>query len=207
MNPHPSHKLPNEKRTQLLNVAREEFSERGFSQASLNAIIANVKMSKSSFYHYFENKTDLFHQTIEQNLAPILSVAETFDVAQLTAESFWPVIEQMAGEMTNRINTSPDFILTARMFYRSRNNPEDLAVTEGIVNTSAEWIAHLLSHGQQLGTIRVDLPTSFLMDSIMALGMSIDRWMFIHWDQLSEDGRLEIQSQIIDMFVRLLEPR
>lgn len=77
MSEHPSHKLPNDKRIRLFQVSSGEFVSFGFKQASLNRIISEVGMSKSSFYHYFANKEDLFRQTLEYVLKPVLDLHET----------------------------------------------------------------------------------------------------------------------------------
>ncbi len=204
---HPSFKLPTDKRAQLFGVAREEFAARGFGQASLNRIIGEVGMSKSSFYHFFENKTDLFQQTLEQSLAPFLGILNALDLSVLNAENFWPTMQMMADGMAEAINQNPDFILVGRMFYRSRDNAAELGLTDDLLLVSGAWIERILQHGQALGLLRDDVPNSFLMDGVMALGMAIDRWMLSHWDDIAEAERKILQHQAFDMFVRLLEKR
>lgn len=200
-------KLTAEKRQHLFGVARDEFAARGFGQASLNRIIGEVGMSKSSFYHYFENKTDLFHQTLEQSLAPFLGIAESLDLSVLTLENFWPTLEMMVQTMAEAINQHPEFIQIGRMFYRSRDTAEDLDLTQDLLAVSGDWIERILRCGQTLGLLRDDVPNSFLMDSVMALGMAVDRWMLSHWDDMEKDQRADLQNQAFDMFVRLLEKR
>jgi len=204
---HPSFKLPTDKRAQLIGVAREEFAARGFGQASLNRIIGEVGMSKSSFYHFFENKTDLFQQTLEQSLAPFLGILNALDLSVLNAENFWPTMQMMADGMAEAINQNPEFILVGRMFYRSRDNAAELGLTDDLLLVSGAWIERILQHGQALGLLRDDVPNSFLMDGVMALGMAIDRWMLSHWDDIAGAERKILQHQAFDMFVRLLEKR
>jgi len=52
--------LPEEKRTNIVNAAIEEFAEYGLENASTNRIVANSAISKGSFYQYFEDKQDVF---------------------------------------------------------------------------------------------------------------------------------------------------
>ncbi|MBK7453960.1 MAG: TetR/AcrR family transcriptional regulator [Anaerolineales bacterium] len=52
--------LPEEKRNFIINAAADEFAEYGFEAASINRIVANSKISKGSFYQYFEDKADVF---------------------------------------------------------------------------------------------------------------------------------------------------
>lgn len=44
----------------LVTVAREYFAERGYANASLNAIVAAAELTKGAVYYYFPNKRELF---------------------------------------------------------------------------------------------------------------------------------------------------
>ncbi len=198
--------MPEDKRTHLFAAARTEFAQHGFSQASLNRIISGVGMSKSSFYHYFENKTDLFRQILDQAIAPVLAARDDFDLGALTHETYWPSIQFMTRQMAEMANASPETVMVGRMFYQSREKPEDQGLTHDILRLSMDWATDLLHRGQALGLVRNDLPESFLVDSIMSLGMSMDQWILAHWDDLSDGERLKLSDQIFDVFVRLLAP-
>jgi len=52
--------LSDEKRTNIVNAAIEEFAEYGLENASTNRIVENSGISKGSFYQYFEDKQDVF---------------------------------------------------------------------------------------------------------------------------------------------------
>ena len=56
--------LPDEKRTQIMDAAIEEFAEYGLENASTNRIVASSGISKGSFYQYFEDKQDVFDYII-----------------------------------------------------------------------------------------------------------------------------------------------
>lgn len=49
-----------ERRQELIDAALEEFSERGYEQASLNNILKEAQISKGTFYYHFENKEELY---------------------------------------------------------------------------------------------------------------------------------------------------
>jgi len=56
--------LPDEKRTQIMDAAIEEFAEYGLENSSTNRIVASSGISKGSFYQYFEDKQDVFDHII-----------------------------------------------------------------------------------------------------------------------------------------------
>lgn len=52
--------LPQEKQDRIVNAAVNEFSRLRFDEVSINEIIKQAKISRGSFYQYFEDKEDLF---------------------------------------------------------------------------------------------------------------------------------------------------
>jgi AcrR family transcriptional regulator len=204
---HPSQKLDTKKRERLFRVSSAEFAAKGFKQASLNRIISEVGMSKSSFYHYFKNKTDLFLQTIDQALEPVLENHATIDVDALTAQNLWPNLLQMAGELIELINSTPDLTVIMRMFYRCMDAPDECELVAPYMQDFTGWLTEIINRGQALGMFRTDLPESLLIDILMAMGMSIDRWMLARWDELSVIERMEISRDTFDLFVQMLTPK
>lgn len=204
---HPSMRLSHDKRRLLFQVSSAEFAANGFKQASLNRIISELRMSKSSFYHYFENKTDLFLRTMEHAMAPLLATHQTIDLEALTAETLWPTIMQFASEMVQIVNQSPDMVTAGRMFYRCMENPKERDMTQNIVGEFTDWVERLIKRGQALGLFRKDLPESLLIDMIMAMGKSMDLWVLNHWEEFSDEEREAIAAGGFDLFMRLLEPR
>jgi AcrR family transcriptional regulator len=70
-------------RQRIIDVAREEFLEKGFEKASIRTITARAKTSKSNIYNYFKDKDDLFCSILEPTLAKIqkgFEVAKSFNV-------------------------------------------------------------------------------------------------------------------------------
>ncbi len=53
-------RLPEEKRTRLMNEVWKEFTRVPYADASINRIILGARIPRGSFYQYFEDKNDLF---------------------------------------------------------------------------------------------------------------------------------------------------
>ncbi len=53
--------ISQEKREMIINAAVEEFTSKSFEQVSVNSIIKRAKISRGSFYTYFENLEELFN--------------------------------------------------------------------------------------------------------------------------------------------------
>ena len=52
--------LKPEKQEKILEVAIEEFADKGFEKASTNEIVKGAGISKGILFHYFQNKKNLF---------------------------------------------------------------------------------------------------------------------------------------------------
>ncbi len=207
MDDHPSSRLPADKRQKLFLVSGQEFAANGFSQASLNRIIAQIGMSKSSFYHYFSNKSDLFRQTFLFAVTPILELDHALEIRAATAAEIWAAIESLAAQLLPIVQASPMPILAGRMFYRSREDQGGgKALCEELLASFTAWISRQLAHGQKVGAFRTDLPESLLIALIVSLGMSMDQWMVEHWDELEDAEKIRLTAAGFDLLKRLLTP-
>ncbi len=65
--------LEKRKQEKLLTAAKHEFSKETFANASINQIIKEAKISRGSFYMYFEDKEDLYQYLLQQ------SIEKTYD--------------------------------------------------------------------------------------------------------------------------------
>ncbi len=59
-------RLPEEKRSMILDAAKKEFARVPFEKASINQIIKNADISRGSFYTYFEDKQDVVKCIFEE---------------------------------------------------------------------------------------------------------------------------------------------
>ena len=60
----------------LLSAAMEEFMEKGYDGASIDAIAAKAGVSKGGFYYHFENKDAILMETNKKICEPITEMAE-----------------------------------------------------------------------------------------------------------------------------------
>ncbi|MDD3453438.1 MAG: TetR family transcriptional regulator [Bacilli bacterium] len=58
--------LNKNKQEKIINAAIKEFSEKTFTEASINNIIKEASIPRGSFYMYFEDKNDLYHTIIHE---------------------------------------------------------------------------------------------------------------------------------------------
>ena len=89
------HKLSQEKRERLLDIAAQEFATHGFEDASVNRILERVQMSKGAAYYYFEDKVDLFFTVVQYCNERLKLIDTDLDIAALTEDTFWPTFGEL----------------------------------------------------------------------------------------------------------------
>jgi AcrR family transcriptional regulator len=80
----------------ILDAAREEFGERGFSDSSIVAITQRAGVALGTFYTYFDSKEEVFQALVRDmsgqvrdHVAPVLrESADTLDGERAALESF-----------------------------------------------------------------------------------------------------------------------
>src|SRR5712691_71890 len=82
-------KMPGEKRERLLTIAAQEFATHGFEAASLNRILEEARIGKSSAYYYFEDKADLFCTAVNYCLDRLQFAPDREAIASLTTQTYW----------------------------------------------------------------------------------------------------------------------
>lgn len=79
--------LQQEKRDRILNVVMQEFSSKGFKNASTNEIVKKAGISKGALFHYFSSKRDLFEFVYKYSLDMMKDAMEE-GMAQLPRDIF-----------------------------------------------------------------------------------------------------------------------
>lgn len=208
MSPRPRfEKLDETKREKILRAAGEEFGKRGFVGASLNKIISKAGISKGATYYYFDDKSDLFATVVDYVVQEMMELVDIIVFEKVTAEEFWPWVESQSEKSLQRLH---DNLWMARVLRSALNFAEthpDSAVVQKTLSAGRQWTTRFLMRGQQLGQVRSDVPLEFLVDITQNAGMAMDRWLFDHMEDWSEDEEKEWVAIATDMLRRLLEPR
>jgi len=177
-------KLAPEKRERLFEAAAQEFASRGFEQASLNHILEQAQMGKGSAYYYFEDKADLFCTVIEHARERLHLDDLSADLAQLSAETFWPTVTELRREPLLRSFEQP-------WLFRVLSVPAHLSPVlmerEPLARLSQQittLVRQLIKRGQDLGVIRADLPDDLLFAWMFALDQASYQWLMSHWERM-----------------------
>lgn len=191
-------------RRRILETAAEEFAARGFEGSSLNQLIERLEISKGSFYYYFDDKADLFTTVVDRAWAIFLPDGIP-DLESFDRENYWPALESLMREARTRIRENPWLIGFTRLLY---DPPEIPGVREAVAekfSEAREWQAELIRRGQEMGTVRADMPAELLQALLVGADEAADRWLFSHWETTDEAEMERICSEMFAIFRRMLE--
>lgn len=166
--------LASEKQRKIIDVAIKEFSSRGYRNASINTMIANLGISKGSIYQYFDNKESLFlfifHYCIELVKENIL-LAET---------TLWPnqnVFTKIKIFFSSSIEFAGNHPLIFRLYLRTlfeSDIPFKRDLIKKVRKTSVEYLIPILEEGRKKGEIRANCDTKLIANILDAI---IDRFL------------------------------
>ncbi|MCL2246224.1 MAG: TetR/AcrR family transcriptional regulator [Lentimicrobiaceae bacterium] len=142
--------------TEILEAAKELFFKHGFKRISIEDICNKAEVSRRTFYVYYENKTDLLIQLLEnirdENLSEIFAINNSnlpfpeklmqitnYNIAQL---------EKVTPEFLADINDPA--CVEVREHYESKKDHAD------------DWMQNFFAEAQKRGEIRPDLDIIFL---------------------------------------------
>jgi len=197
-------KLQPSKRARLIEVATAEFAARGFSDASLNEILAASGLGKSSYYYYFVDKEDLFATVVNELYRSLTSVVPPPKIDAKSANAFWQAIEEWHLGWLKAIVQRPHamrIVRAAQTLRRSRSVNESVAFAQ-----LSEMVRDVIREGQARGFVRKDLAADVLVDLVEAADGALDAALFAEHDDPSP-ARLRAHTRLaLDTTRRLLSP-
>jgi AcrR family transcriptional regulator len=197
-------RLPEEKRRHLLDVGARAFAARGFAAASLNEILAEAGLGKSSYYYYFEDKADLYVACLLDALERLVREVPPLDIEGLTARRFWRSLEEYFEKLLVVSAGQPVQMALVR----------ELPSIQGLLAPRFEELKKrfeapalaIIGKGQSLGCVRTDLPADRLFAVGIAADQAMDAVFLAHGTEISAATLRAHGGLVVDTWRRLLEP-
>ena len=153
-------------------AAAREFSALGFKHASLNRIVTNAQISKSSLYHHIGSKQALLNDLLSSLTTVVDEALQLLDPERLTATTFWPVAEAGLADIVRAGEEHPELGVVASLVYQ----PDGDVALRQLRTLGVGRVRAYLERGQQLGMIRRDQPAALLAEIAIATLLAIDAW-------------------------------
>jgi AcrR family transcriptional regulator len=203
-------RMPAEKRERLLAVAAREFGLHGYEAASMNRILDEAGIGKSSAYYYFEDKADLFCAVIEHSVERLGLASSAEDIQTLTAENFWTAFAEAHDQPLLHAREHPWLFAAARAVERLTPESREREPLASLASRLMSGMTAIILRGQRLGLIRVDLPTDLLVAWFRAIDGASDDWLLAQLiqpdSQIDQAAILHLAGQTIAAIRQALRP-
>ena len=200
-------KLDPQRQEEILAAAADEFAARGFEGASLNRIIERAGTSKGALYYYFDDKADVLATAAEQAVRRVLVQADFPPLDSLTQEDYWERVREVSRRSFRLLEVDTWYVRLMRAFWRLREEEAARRATAGVMDWSRNLTRLFLVRGQELGTVRTDLPLELMLEMFLAADEAGDRWIMERWDGLDERGKAELLDARVDFARDMLDAR
>lgn len=139
-------------RKDILEVARREFADRGFSGARVDHIADRTRTTKRMIYYYFGSKEQLFEAVLEQAYSEIRAAEQDVQLDHLDPVA---AIRRLAQITFDHHDAHPDFVNLVRI--ENIHQAEHIKRSAAIVSVNSpaiELITKILAQGQADGVFR-----------------------------------------------------
>jgi len=193
------------RREAILNVAEEEFSERGFEGASVSAIAARLGGSKQTLYGYFSSKDELFVEVMNRSISRMVAIGDS----DLLDDADTAATLRGYGERYLDARQRPEFLSLVRLAYGESGRTDVGRVL--IKCRDACWmtgIVEFLRRKMRKGELREADPVAAATQLIALLGAEfLEPVIFRAREPASEAETREFAARAVDAFLAIYAPR
>jgi AcrR family transcriptional regulator len=139
-------------RNDILDVARREFSDRGYDGARVDRIAARMRTTKRMIYYYFGSKEHLFEAVLEQAYSEIRTAEQDVSLDHLDPVT---AIRRLAEITFDHHDQYPDFVKLVRI--ENIHHAEHISRSADIVQANSpaiELVSKILARGHADGVFR-----------------------------------------------------
>ncbi|MFJ3436963.1 TetR/AcrR family transcriptional regulator [Streptomyces cyaneofuscatus] len=178
------HRLADDRRRHILDVARGHFAQHGPDAASYNKIIESAGVSKTAAYQYFDGKDDLLATVLDGVRDRLLAALGSWEPAE-SGSAFRARLDDGSRALLAHLH----------------EHPEDLALADLAIGRAGEaqwlgWFEAVVDNGQALGLIRTDLDRSLLVAATAAVMRAADTWTLVRLRSGNGQDTAQIAGQV-----------
>ena len=128
------------------------------------------------------------------------------DLAAFDGENYWPALQELMCQARERARANPWVAGFTRLIYNPPDVPEIREALAELFAKAREFQAELIRRGQELGSVRDDLPVELLQALLVGADEAGDRWFVDNWERLGDDEVERLFEEVFAIFRRMMEP-
>ncbi len=162
--------LDSAKQRRILEAAMDEFSQRRFSEASINQIVKNADIPRGSFYQYFEGKEDLYIYMLKQIGKEKLDIISGAGKLKPDADFFEGYMHMFEAALEWSIKKPRYYRIGMLMELDDSRFIKEL---RSVLPEGFSMIKDMVKRDIQLGRIRDDIDPDLVADIIYTLNLHL----------------------------------
>lgn len=189
-------KKPEDRKSEIMEVAWELFSAHGYEQASVNLIVERAGVAKGTFYHYFQSKEDILAAILENYMEQFASQVKTIlnDKGLTTFHKLQFIMNGLlsGGQLPDSIGSGIEDKKDAKLHSM---------LEEKFIEKFHPILLDVLQQGNSEGIFTIAYPSE--LTEILLIG--IRGYMHIHLPKFQDDKyKLEKLAALEELFNKLL---
>ena len=200
---------PARTRRDIVEVATQEFAQKGYSGARVDAIASRTRTSKRMIYYYFGGKEGLYLAVLEEAYAGIRRAESTLDLENLPPEA---ALRTLVGFTFDYYTKPPEFVRLVMNENIMDGVHMARSKTIGKLNvTVIDALSRLVARGQKARIFRRAIDPIELHMSISALGIFnvANRATFstiFKQDMTSPRALAKRREEVVEILLRHVRP-
>jgi AcrR family transcriptional regulator len=144
-------------RTEILDIATEEFAERGYAGGRVDEIAARTRTTKRMIYYYFGSKQGLYVAVLERSYSGIRALERQLDVDHLDPARAMRALAELTFD---HHESHPAFIrLVSIENIHHAQHLRTSPILPGLAAPAVDVLGGILLRGQAGGLFRTDVDT------------------------------------------------
>jgi AcrR family transcriptional regulator len=180
-----------ERRTEILDVASDLFSKKGYANTTVNDIICEIGIAKGTFYHYFESKemlldaiNDRFIQMIGEHARTVQSSDARPSVKLLGVFRSMQIRNQVSDSLIEELHRAENALMHEKMM-------------RSILEMLSPILADIVCAGVDSGEFSCPFPLEYMQIILSAT--------LVLTDENNSGATTEDQEKLIGALISLLE--
>ncbi len=169
-------------REQIVNAACEVFAKYGYRKTNIEDIASAVYKAKSSVYHYFRGKDDIFRAVIEKEADQLMQAVHNAVAAEespvMKLKTFLRFISEKIEEKVNYYRFFKDEWYDI-MDFANEMRTKHWTLIENVMES-------IIVEGNERGIFAVDKPEEKARAVMVALIGFLTPWSSLKWEEVSD---------------------
>ena len=157
--------MGNDRKTQIIKTAGKRFVRHGLNKTTLEEIARDLRIGKSTIYHYFNSKEELFYQTLDYDASLYIEhIKQIFNNEQLPFKERFVEYFNFKQEVYNNYKLLYDLLIGLLKEEGGENEHE---ILKKILQNEEAVLNLVLNslYSTKIESMNPDLPRYFAMQS------------------------------------------